>query len=179
MKNAIRAASSLLILLSLSCGSPQNTGLTVTVIPNQPFAIPFGTTTVLGVAVTAPYFILNSINLAWAGTGNLEIVAIIMSSPVNNSTTTGTTTTPTVNCGIAGDQLAAAYPTYSNNGNVVIPTNTTAVSGQMPCAGFSLPTPLPQTLNIPVTIQVVGVIIDPTSGNPTGRVTQSQNITVQ
>jgi hypothetical protein len=183
MRKALRAISTFGVLLCLSCGGSANNGLSVVVIPTQPVAIPYGTTTVLGNPVTAPYFLLNSVNLTWVGANgdSLEVVTILMQTPPNYGTTPtgGTTTTNTpVTCGISGDQLAAAYPNYNNNGNVVLPPGVTATSGPMPCSGFTLPTPLPTSLAIPIQVEVIGVLIDG-NGNAAGRVQQTQNITVQ
>ena len=131
--------------------------------------IPYGSTTVNGSTITAPYFLINSVNLSWKGPGSLLVVAMTLLS--HNSDTD-------VRCAVAGDNLAVMFPTQLNNGNVIIPANTSVVGGIATCTGMAAPVPLPTLLNIPVTLTVIGVALD-ANGLPVATVDAKTELVVQ
>lgn len=160
-------AALIFVLGSSAFGS---SNLSFTVVPTQPILIPLGNTTVNGVAVTAPYFITNALNVTWKGTGNLEIVSILFES---HDTTQGS-----VECGIAGDDLTAAFPNQIANNNVMLASAASATSSQIACSNVAVMQPVPSVLNIPVTVTVVGVALDD-NGNAISRETATAEIVVQ
>jgi len=170
--------ASLIAIISSSCGRPKPNGLSISVNPPQPVLIPgSGSFTFGGVVLTAPLFVVNSINLDWTGSSNLEIVDISIVSPPGGPSATSTSLVP-FTCSLVGDQLLTTFPTLSATGNVILTPNTNANSAQVACAGLTLPNPLPSTLSVQAAVTILGVTLDK-NGNATGRVSTTQNITIQ
>jgi hypothetical protein len=178
------------ILLIIACGNQQDTGLDVSVTPDRPVMIPYGTGTTVSnwFKLTPGYFTLTSINLKWRGTGTLNVIAIVLQSPdvISGGTTGGTTGSGSgmvsVACNFAGDDLGVIYSSLKDsNGNIMIPATTTPVfnsSAESGCGGISLPSPIPQSFNTPVQVKVIGAVVDSTN-NTVGRATATANIVIQ
>jgi len=183
------------VLFVIYCGNnSQNTSLSVTVIPQNPFLIPTGgATTLNGISVTPPYFIINEVILNYSGTGGVMIFDIQItqtgggttgsSGGLGGSTGSGGSTTPTYTCDINGDILKAAFPSLPTiDGQIVLQKSNNAVaSSQIACSGLTLPNPVPTTFNYPMTVTVFGAVLsnpnDPTSVG--GRVQATQSIIVE
>jgi hypothetical protein len=188
----------LAILFGLSCGAKKgSSGLNIGVSNSNPPVVSVGSgTSVNGTSVTPPYFILNEMTFQWTGTGGLNILLIEMK-------TVSKTDKTTVNCAISGDQLVNLFSTRIfplTNNQIIIPgvgysvSATTGLlvadpaatgalqvgSKQIPCSGFTLPNPVPDSFKTQVQVKITGQIIPDPLANPsngTGLVTATLNIT--
>jgi hypothetical protein len=159
------------------CGPKQgDSGIGVSVNPGQPIFIPWGTLPApVGPGgyfqLAPPYFSANSIIINWTGTNTLQLLAVLITTVDPNATIP-------VTCALAGLDLTTIFAAQANpvTGNVNIPPGTTATSAAWGCGSITVPTPLPNSFNIPINVKVVGIVLDG-SGNAIGRVSGSTNIT--
>lgn len=163
----------LAVVIFIACQQSGNKGLTISATPNNPILQPTGEATCSGNKITAPLFIVQSFNVTWTGTGDVSIMSLEL------KTTSSGATTSSYSCTLSGDKLYASFPSENLVGSqILIRQGASPVKmGGICCGGVPLPSPVPDTFNIPVQVKLSGGIID-SSNNTTGRASATTVITV-
>ena len=124
--------------------------LEITETPNQPFIITSGSgITIHGRALNPPFFVLNNIELTWQSQKDLSLYMVTLKSL--------DPTLPAYDCVISGDELAVLFPSSTTNAGQVLLKPGISVSREIGCGNLPLPSPLPNTFNIPVEVKVSGL----------------------
>lgn len=140
---------------SSSNPTPPQPGLSAVAVPTNPILIPYGTANVGGYFnLTGPYFIVNQLEILWAGAGGKVLL--------NSITLKSLDPNIKVSCNLVGDDLKELFPQNVSGGEVYFDQGSPAqASLQFGCELSGLPSPLPQTIDIPVEIEVAGSVEGP------------------
>jgi hypothetical protein len=194
-----------LVLGGACANKTANSGLVIGIANSSPSInpVPGSTTTVNGIIITAPYFVVNQMTLQWTGTGGLNILSLEFKTASNTSSSTDPNSQQPYDCILVGSPLLFAFPTgYFANayalGQIVIPgvgfdntsgspvanpqltTAPTVITSQIGCSAVPLPSPQPDSFRLPLIVKVTAEVVpDPvkTPSNQAGLVTATGTIT--
>ena len=124
--------------------------LSVMITPQKPVLIPVGSGTVLdGQPLEAPYFLANSVHVSWTGPEKITLLLLELKADDNSYT-----------CAYSGDQLSRIFPNNVDASNHVVidpKVDLIVTSQEFGCAKVSIPSPIPDSVNIPFTAKLTAI----------------------